>query len=385
MDGDDLRGIRIFRCRKRHFARECRSGRSQGRRSYGDNGRSNAPTNESSSQALWLHRWFLGGYDWSNDFDVEPVNYALMAISSSSSSSSSDSEVQKCSKQCLESFKVSSDEEPTLANDRSSKADRLRTNDTNTKSPKSVSESSVLSNPKINKDSVIIEDWTSDDEEEMFGVQKVRPDNQTKEQLVNTGKKQQSLVQDHAVEDSDHQGKIKDLLRIHTAFTTNAHRTRNPVKDVIQVAQDKPSENASPARIYRFEENKGGRCLMIKEGQHRMPEDKQVLHDELEMMVTQELAAKAGGGEGGGGGKILLNASTLPNADLPIDLNMPALEDASDTLPNDGIFNGAYDDDEDVGAEANFSNMDNTIAVSPIPTLRIHKDHPKGQILGILH
>ncbi|GJT45969.1 putative ribonuclease H-like domain-containing protein [Tanacetum coccineum] len=51
-------------------------------------------------------------------------------------------------------------------------------------------------------------------------------------------------------------------------------------------------------------------------------------------------------------------------------------------IPNDGIFNGAYDDDEDVGAVADFNNMDNTIAVSPIPTLRIHKDHPKGQILG---
>ncbi|GKB06148.1 putative ribonuclease H-like domain-containing protein [Tanacetum coccineum] len=35
----------------------------------------------------------LGGYDWSNDFKVEPANYALMAISSSSSSSSSDSEL----------------------------------------------------------------------------------------------------------------------------------------------------------------------------------------------------------------------------------------------------------------------------------------------------
>ncbi|GJZ84044.1 hypothetical protein Tco_0649217, partial [Tanacetum coccineum] len=34
------------------FARECRSGRISGRRSYGDNGRSNALTNESSSQAL---------------------------------------------------------------------------------------------------------------------------------------------------------------------------------------------------------------------------------------------------------------------------------------------------------------------------------------------
>ncbi|GJT17043.1 putative ribonuclease H-like domain-containing protein [Tanacetum coccineum] len=36
----------------------------------------------------------------------------------------------------------------------------------------------------------------------------------------------------------------------------------------------------------------------------------------------------------------------------------------------------------DVGGVADFNNMDNTIAVSPIPTLRIHKDHPKGQILG---
>ncbi|GJU33821.1 putative ribonuclease H-like domain-containing protein [Tanacetum coccineum] len=31
---------------------------------------------------------------------------------------------------------------------------------------------------------------------------------------------------------------------------------------------------------------------------------------------------------------------------------------------------------------ADFNNMDNTTVVSPIPTLRIHKDHPKGQILG---
>ncbi|GJR71665.1 putative ribonuclease H-like domain-containing protein [Tanacetum coccineum] len=82
------------------------------------------------------------------------------------------------------------------------------------------------------------------------------------------------------------------------------------------------------------------------------------------------------------GGKLPIDASTLPNADLPIDLNMPDLEDASDTLPNDGIFNGAYDNDEDVGAMTNFNTIDNTIAVSPIPTLRIHKDHPKGQILG---
>ncbi|GKG16943.1 hypothetical protein Tco_0361900 [Tanacetum coccineum] len=38
------------------------------------------------------------------------------------------------------------------------------------------------------------------------------------------------------------------------------------------------------------------------------------------------------------GGKIPIDASTLPNADLHIDPNMPNLKDASDTLPKDGIF-----------------------------------------------
>ncbi|GKC15589.1 putative ribonuclease H-like domain-containing protein [Tanacetum coccineum] len=81
------------------------------------------------------------------------------------------------------------------------------------------------------------------------------------------------------------------------------------------------------------------------------------------------------------GGQIPIDASTLPNADLPIDPNMSELEDDTDVITSTGIFNGAFDD-EDVGAEADFNNMDNTIDVSPIPTLRVHKDHPKGQILG---
>ncbi|GKA76570.1 uncharacterized mitochondrial protein-like protein [Tanacetum coccineum] len=78
------------------------------------------------------------------------------------------------------------------------------------------------------------------------------------------------------------------------------------------------------------------------------------------------------------GGQIPIDASTLPNADLPIDPNMPDLKDDSNVFPNDGIFSGAYDD-EDVGAEADFNNMDNTFDVSPVPTLRVYKDHPKEE------
>ncbi|GJV78199.1 putative reverse transcriptase domain-containing protein [Tanacetum coccineum] len=48
--------------RKGHFAKECKSGRNQGKRSYGDNGRRNAITNEPSSQAL-VAQDGLGGYD----------------------------------------------------------------------------------------------------------------------------------------------------------------------------------------------------------------------------------------------------------------------------------------------------------------------------------
>ncbi|GJR98285.1 hypothetical protein Tco_0270459 [Tanacetum coccineum] len=808
MDGDDLEELDLrwqvamltVRVKKKgHFARECRSGRNQGRRSYGDNGRSNAPTNESSSQAL-VAQDGLGGYDWSNDFEVEPVNYALMAISSSSSSSSSDSEVQKCSKQCLESFKTlqknydterekhnkakleirgyeialeslesrilgheknelawgekyefqnyelkcreikinnlnlelekvvkerdelkdkiakweestknldeilnsqmsardktglgygtqlnelssnhetdsenslsifdvrSSDEENTPENDRFSKngykvvpppitgnfltprADISfagldeyairnkiiesqttelntktsetagKTNDANTKKPKSVSES-VVSNPKINRDSVIIEDWNSDDEPSIstarpvctarpsistatpcistvrpvctakpsigtarpsistakpsisiarpvyasrpiyLRMDNVRPrgscssikrsyytkpsfrpkdlkqdvktfgvKNMTtvkKRAVVNTSKDSGSfmlkkgnpeiLLQDHAVVDSgcsshmtgnkaylsdyeDFNGGFVafgsdpkgDELKFNLFSISQMYDKKNSIlfteseclilspsfklldeSQVVLRALRKDgkfdgksdegyllgySTSSKAFRVY----NK--RTKMVEENLHiNFLEDqpnvvgtspnwmfdldfltnsmnyipvsvenqvnvdaamddvsRQDFEEEKRKIASQKKAAQAtstnilstdrpfvstdrsntlyvsaaststcaNAGESSFvylGGKIPIDASTLPNADLPINPNMPDLEDASDTLPNDGIFNRAYDDDEDVGAVADFNNMDNTIAVSPIPTLRIHKDHLKGQILG---
>ncbi|GJV30724.1 putative ribonuclease H-like domain-containing protein [Tanacetum coccineum] len=49
----DKSKVKCYNChRKGHFAKECKSRRNQGKRSYGDNGRRNATTNEPSSQAL---------------------------------------------------------------------------------------------------------------------------------------------------------------------------------------------------------------------------------------------------------------------------------------------------------------------------------------------
>nr|GEW09220.1 putative ribonuclease H-like domain-containing protein [Tanacetum cinerariifolium] len=56
------------------------------------------------------------------------------------------------------------------------------------------------------------------------------------------------------------------------------------------------------------------------------------------------------------------------------DQDMPELEDI--------IYS---DDEEDVGAEADLSNLEINIPVSPIPTTRVHKDHPINQIIGDLN
>nr|GEU94269.1 hypothetical protein [Tanacetum cinerariifolium] len=55
------------------------------------------------------------------------------------------------------------------------------------------------------------------------------------------------------------------------------------------------------------------------------------------------------------------------------DPDMPALEDI--------IYS---DDEEDVGAKADFSNLETSITVSPILTTRVHKDHLVTQIIGDL-
>nr|GFA10907.1 retrotransposable element Tf2 [Tanacetum cinerariifolium] len=51
------------------------------------------------------------------------------------------------------------------------------------------------------------------------------------------------------------------------------------------------------------------------------------------------------------------------------------------SLEATGIFDGAFDD-RDLGAVADTNNLDSSTVVSPIPTTRVHKDHPKKQIIG---
>nr|GFA36688.1 hypothetical protein [Tanacetum cinerariifolium] len=66
-------------------------------------------------------------------------------------------------------------------------------------------------------------------------------------------------------------------------------------------------------------------------------------------------------------------SSNVDTYQYPDDLNMLELEDITYS-----------DDEEDVGSKANFTNLETTITVSPIPTTRVHKDHHVTQIIADL-
>nr|GEW77657.1 putative ribonuclease H-like domain-containing protein [Tanacetum cinerariifolium] len=89
-------------------------------------------------------------------------------------------------------------------------------------------------------------------------------------------------------------------------------------------------------------------------------------------------------------GTAYLNDSPEPSSDTRLiskrvanQLETPSLDNIL-TLTNQfedilGVITNSVDSD---GVEANVSNMETTITASPTPTLRIHKDHPKSQIIG---
>nr|GEY20506.1 hypothetical protein [Tanacetum cinerariifolium] len=66
-------------------------------------------------------------------------------------------------------------------------------------------------------------------------------------------------------------------------------------------------------------------------------------------------------------------SSFIDASQLSDDPDMPELEDIT-----------YFDDEDNVGTKADFNNLETSIIVSPIPTTRVHKDHPVSHIIGDL-
>nr|GEU58576.1 retrovirus-related Pol polyprotein from transposon TNT 1-94 [Tanacetum cinerariifolium] len=85
-----------------------------------------------------------------------------------------------------------------------------------------------------------------------------------------------------------------------------------------------------------------------------------------------------------------LSDSPEPSSDTRLISKRVTSQDDTPSLDNilsltnrfEDIFEVTTNTDDTNGVEANLGNMETTIIASPTPTLRIHKDHPKSQIIG---
>ncbi|GJR40815.1 uncharacterized mitochondrial protein-like protein [Tanacetum coccineum] len=120
--GFDKSKVECYNCHTRgYFSRECRAPRNQENRNK-ENTRRVVPVETTTSNALVSCDG--SGYDWSDQADEGPTNFALMAYSSTSSNSevSTDS---NCSSSCLENVKILKEQNKQLLKD-------LRTSKLNT-------------------------------------------------------------------------------------------------------------------------------------------------------------------------------------------------------------------------------------------------------------
>ncbi|GJW63762.1 ribonuclease H-like domain-containing protein [Tanacetum coccineum] len=391
--GYDKSKVECFNCHKMgHFARECRGPRNQDSRNRNqDSSRRTVNVEETSSKAMVAIDG--AGFDWSYMADDEvPTNMALMAFS--------DSEVHNdktCSKTCLKSFETLKTQLDDLRIEFNKSEFNLATYK---RGLASVEEQLVFykKNEVIfcEQLAVLKRDISYKDSEismlksELEKLKQEKESNQLKiENFDNASKSLDKLIG----------SQITDKSRKGVGFPKFEGYGPKTSKSVSEDISNKVRETLDAPLVKELVsddnlEKKIVSPTVAKIEFVRPKQQEKLVRKLVKYAEMYRLTAITIKGKGWYLGIITkLNSASItlkrhnyvnapgrsnPNKNIVYgcanDPNMPNLEEI--------VY--SYDD-EDVGAEADMTNLDTYIPVSPILTTRIHKDYPVEQIIGDIH
>ncbi|GJS58152.1 hypothetical protein Tco_0652936 [Tanacetum coccineum] len=368
--------------RMRKLCQECRTPRNQDNRNRKPTRRT-VPVEETTSNAL-VSQCDGFGYDWSDQAEEGPTNFALMAYSSTSSSSSTNSEVSNdsnCCSSCLECVKNLKEQNEQLVKDLRTARISVVSYKTGLESVearllvfkknKSVYEEDI----KLLKCEIYLRDL--DLQELKRQVKSWLPERKD-EVSINSNKNLKIIKKAYSNFWTASMDNLDDFVDVNESVSESI--VEKPTIETYKPKTDM-KENGAPiigfGVLIRDEENvprpkavlsafKGNKGNAVKASTCWI----QTIEDE-----EQEGNVEVPGNEIVRGSKyrgakednVVDENIVYGCADDP---NMPELEDI--------VYS---DDDEDVGAEADMNNLDAFMPVSPIPTIRIHKDHPIEQII----
>nr|GEX05346.1 putative ribonuclease H-like domain-containing protein [Tanacetum cinerariifolium] len=358
-----MSNVECYNCHGRvNFARECRSPKDTRNKEVQ---RRNVPVENSTSNALVSLCDGVGSYDWSFQEEEEPTNYALMAFTSSSSSSSdnevSDSE-DESKGEPMPTQKAPSFVQPTghVKTPRPSikpvehpiLAANLR---------KDIPKSRGHGNSR-NRKACFVSVLTRS---RIVSLSAARPINtavsQTKvhhPRYVAFGRNLKggkiTGIQEHFDADKAGEGNVQQYV-LFPLGSSGSKDPQNPNDDTtFKVKEPESKVYVSPSSSAKTK----------KHDDKTKREDKGKIPAIWQSSTNSTNTFSSDGPSNSVVSPTLGKSLYADPSQYPNDLNMPALEDITYS-----------DDDEDVGAEANFSNLETNITVSPIPTTRVHKDH----------
>ncbi|GJV53132.1 ribonuclease H-like domain-containing protein [Tanacetum coccineum] len=359
--GYDKSKVECFNCHKMgHFARECRAPRSKDNRNWNQGSSSKAVKIEDASEKA-MCAIDGAGFDWSDMAEEEiQANMALMAFS--------DSEVtndKSCSKSCLKNYEALKKQYDDLL---------VKLDDTGFKASTykrglSILEGQILKYKEFEvlfSEEIALLKRSVGHKEYLESVSQMCD---KKNSVLFTDTECVVLSPDFKLTDKSHV-----LLKVPRKDNMYSVDLKNVVQKHVMM-QRSPDAGFKPSG----EEEK-------KDAEDQGNEDSEVPSIE-EPRINQEKDDNINStnnintASNGNSTSNINDVSSTVNVavtevndvdpktsiELPNDLNMPELEDI--------VYSN---DDEDVGAEADMNTLDARMPVSPIPTIRIHKDHQFG-------